>query len=83
MNEQSPITVFPTIGATAVNVDEHFVFIGQDDYTGNGDRLEVDIPRIMFPLVMEAIFTKLRPDELDRIASLAAAMASQSRSAEA
>lgn len=77
MSSNQPIEVFPTIGATSVNVDDRFIYIGQHDYTGNGDRLEVDIPRSMLLLVLEAIFSQLSSSELTAIASTASLMASK------
>lgn len=82
MNDQEPIEVFPTVGATRVNVDADSVYIGQDDYTGNGERLEVDIPRPMLLLVMRAIFSRLSSSELSQIGLIASSMAQKASSRE-
>ena len=63
--------VIPTTGALYAEVNEETVSLSQDDITGNGDNLGVDIPRVMFAHVLGYIMMDLDIDELKQIVDIA------------
>lgn len=74
-NPNEPVSgravVFPTTGGISVEITDDSVRIEQDDYMGSEAADVVDIPRPLFKDVLNTIFARLDPWELDDIAELA------------
>lgn len=62
-------TIFTSVGAAHIAVDEDYVVIEQD--IEGFDEESIMIPRVLFKEVLNSIFSHMYPSELREIAELA------------